>query len=308
MANLAEDGNHTSIPELVCRTRLYGFHLKIFVASLNIPLSITAFVGNILIIFALQKASSLHPPSKFLFSCLASTDICVGLLSQPLFVSFVMSSDDSKSCRYLKILLKTTGAIFGEVSVLTLTAIAVDRLLALLLKLRYRHVVSLRRVQVVVFAFWLFSAITAVTSIYSSRYTYGMACINLLLCITTSTFSYTKIYHTLRRHRKQIQQQVHEREPNGGDPPLNIVRYRKTVSSALWVQLTLLACYLPFGVVAVVYAISGFRTPSLDFALDVAASIVWLNSTLNPFLYCWKVREVREAVKDRFGKFCCLSS
>ena len=55
----------------------------IFISTLDIPLSIIAFVGNILIIVALQKVSSLYPPSKHLLGCLASTDLGVGLIHIP---------------------------------------------------------------------------------------------------------------------------------------------------------------------------------------------------------------------------------
>ena len=47
-------------------------------------------------------------------------------------------------------------------------------------------------------------------------------------------------------HHHQIH--VHQGQPNG-HAPLNIARYRKTVSSALWVQLTLVTRYLPAGTV-----------------------------------------------------------
>ena len=52
--------------------------------ALNIFLSITTFLGNALILVALHKASSVHPPTKLLFRCLAVTDLCVGLVTQPL--------------------------------------------------------------------------------------------------------------------------------------------------------------------------------------------------------------------------------
>ena len=54
----------TAIEELYCRTGNGGIHQKIIFSALNIPLCITAFLGNVLIIAALQKASFLHPPSK----------------------------------------------------------------------------------------------------------------------------------------------------------------------------------------------------------------------------------------------------
>ena len=49
----------------------------IFLSALNIFLSIAAFLGNTLILVALHKETSLHPPSKVLYRNLARTDLCV---------------------------------------------------------------------------------------------------------------------------------------------------------------------------------------------------------------------------------------
>ena len=76
MANLITvNENETEIEVLSCNTRLIGVNQRILFSAFNIPLSIVAFLGNILIIFALQKPSSLHPSSKLLFGCLAVTDL-----------------------------------------------------------------------------------------------------------------------------------------------------------------------------------------------------------------------------------------
>lgn len=59
--------------------------LEIFFSVLFIFLSITATLGNTLILFALCKVSSIHAPTKLLFRCLAVTDLCVGLTCAPLY-------------------------------------------------------------------------------------------------------------------------------------------------------------------------------------------------------------------------------
>ena len=51
------------------------------------------------------------------------------------------------------------GTILCGVSVLTSATISVDRLLALLLGLRYKDVVTFRRVRVVISSFWLFTTL-----------------------------------------------------------------------------------------------------------------------------------------------------
>ena len=74
-------------------------------------------------------------------------------------------------------------------------------------------------------------------------------------------------------------------------------RYKKTVNSALWVQLALVVCYLPSTIVLIVLLSRGL-SPSVLVAGLFTATLVFLNSSLNPIIYCWKIREVRHAVKD----------
>lgn len=63
----------------------------IVLSGINVLFSITAFVGNSLILVALRKENSLHPPSKYLLRSLATTDLCVDLIVEPLAVTFWMS-------------------------------------------------------------------------------------------------------------------------------------------------------------------------------------------------------------------------
>ena len=110
----------------ICLSGLIETHQQIVISALNIPLSLTAFLGNLLIIIAFHKPSSLRPPSKLLLGCLATTDLCVGLIAQPLFVIHLMSSEHYKRCYYVQLILDVAGAIFVGVSVLTVTAMSVD--------------------------------------------------------------------------------------------------------------------------------------------------------------------------------------
>jgi len=307
MANLSEDRNRTVTQDLFCTTGSYAAYQKLLISAVNITLSITAFLGNILIIIALKRVSSLRSPSKLLLGCLSSADLCVGLITQSLFVAYIMSPEQTMLCYYLSILFNRLSIILGGVSVSTLTAISVDRLLALLLGLRYRHVVTLRRVQSYVVISWFFSIVTTLTSSYEVRVTLSITFSATILCIVTSIFSYTKIYLTLRKHQAQVQGQAHQGQPNGGGMPLNIIQYRKTVSSALWIQITLVVCYLPYGIEAI-FVINKSRTQFLDFAWELTLSLFMLNSTLNPLLYCWKIKEIRQAVMDTFRRFSCFST
>ena len=295
----------TAIQQLYCRTENYGTHQKIIFSALNISLCITAFLGNVLIIAALQKASFLHPPSKLLLGCLASTDLCVGLTTQPLYVSFLMIPADTRLCQYLVIASFPIHILLCGASLFTLTAISVDRLVALLLGMRYRQTVTLRRVWILVAILWISSVALAMTSFYNFRITTGIAGVILLLCIVVSIYCYMKIYYRLRRHQARLGDRVHQGKRNGRGIPLNMARYRKTVCTALCMQITLLACYLPYGIVAAFRAVTGEFLPC---AWDVAVTLIFLNSSLNPILYCWRIKQLREALKNTIKQLCCLSS
>ena len=118
----------------------------------NIFLSITAFWGNALIQVALHKESSLHPQTKLLLRTLSASDLFIGVINHPIAVTFYWSSPKER----WNIRLYTVNTTFpdcsflGMVSLLILAAISVSRLLALLLGLRYRHVVTLKRTWVTV--------------------------------------------------------------------------------------------------------------------------------------------------------------
>ena len=224
-----------------------GIHGQLTLISvLNSFLSITAFFGNVLVLVALRKESSLHPPSKILLRNLATTDLCVGLILQPLYAALLLTAVNEhwNVCRYVELVLAITSAFLCLVSLLTLTAISVDRLLALLLGLRYRHVVTLRRAYGTVIAFWVVSTVSSTIMLFLVSYIRAWCASSvILLCLVTSTYSYTRIFINLHCRQNQLQDQV--QQPNQTNQ-LNIARYRKAVSTALWLQLTLVACYLPY--------------------------------------------------------------
>ena len=153
--NFTGDGQRKTLTQLFCSASLTA-ELRdqiTFLSVLYSFLSVTAFLGNALILIALHKESSLHPPSKLFLRCLATTDLCVGLILEPLTVGYAMSvvNEHWNICPHLKVATFVTSYILCGVSVGTMTAISVDRLLALLLGLRYRHVVTLNRTYGIVF-------------------------------------------------------------------------------------------------------------------------------------------------------------
>ena len=129
----------------------------------------------------------------------------------------------------------------------------------------------------------------------------------MLLSLLISVFSYLKIYLHIRHHQLQVPGHVQQAQPpNGGAAPLNIARCKKSVSSIAWVQFALIVCYLPFIVAGILTVYGKLLRSAVGIAyFRVALSIFYLNSSLNPILYCWKIREMKQAVKDIITQLSC---
>ena len=213
---------------------------------INILLGITATVENTVILNALHKEKSLHKHSKVLVRNLVASDLCAGLVQ---FVSGVQGISVLQKrwhvCHLLYLVFGMAGNISITVSLCTITAISVDRLLALLLKIRYRQVVTLRKIYAVAIASWICSGIFF-ASLWSFSHDRSiiLSVITVAVCLTISTYCYTRIFYRLRHQHTQVHSNLPEEDSQTTRE--DITRYRKTVSSAVWIQLPLLFCYLTF--------------------------------------------------------------
>ena len=277
--------------------------------SLNIFLAITATLGNTLILIALHKVSSIHPPTKFLLRCLAMTDFCVGVILQPLFAAVLMEIASGKWYNILHMTLGTLNFTFCGFSLTTATVICVDRLLALLLGLRYRHTVTLRRVRCLVLCLLLVvMAIGFIYSLSSPVFASGAGFVVVITSFFLSVFSHAKIFLRLRQHQAQLREHVGHEQANGRGIPLNIERCKKIVSTIAWVQLALIFCYFPIFISFILgTTTTNWYEVRPTFHIS-ALTVVYFNSTLNPILFCWKIREVRRAVKTTVKQILKLIS
>ena len=191
---------------------------------------------------------------------------------------------------------------FG-VSLLTMAVISVDRLIALLSGLRYKEIVTLKRIYITIASFWVLCLVASLSTIFDRRTTALYALILVPLSLLISLASCTKILRTLRHHQAQVQNHI-QQQPSQLNV-LNMARYRKAVHSALWVELALVVCYTPCFIVGVVVINGTTYSSHLFVTLQMTTILVYFNSTLNPFLYCWKISEVRQAMKQTIRQALC---
>lgn len=200
--------------------------------------------------------------------------------------------------RYLTFVASTT---LCGVSLLTVTAISMDRLLVLLLKSRYCLIVTSTRVKVVVVFFWIISLSVSTAYLISRRIFFTVSCVVIMLSIFISAYSYSSIFILLRRRQRLKIQDISRGQINSFQLQRER-RYKSTVYSALWFHFALVICYLPFSVLEAMAVVIGTPLP-VFIAGTCTGTLIYLNSMINPLLYCWKIKEVRQAVKQTVS--CC---
>ena len=289
-------------------SKLVQFHSAFMLACcciLNLVFSVVAVLGNLLVIHALWKSSSIPATVKKLFLSLALSDLAVGMLPQLMLgvnIAVMLSktsNGDSNFASFCPVIV-TACYFFAfflcSASFFTIAAVAVDRLLAILLHLRYRELVTSKRVNVALIMIWLTSGVAASVSILFTVANMIIATVQFILLLST-TVAYMRIYKVVRYHRIQIRSQLQLQNFEVGD----LHRQKKSAWNALIVYVTFLFCYLPF-YVSVLFVLIDTEGMSPLIANYATFLIIFLNSSLNPLVYCWRYREIRNIVRSSLKK------
>ena len=260
--------------------------------------SLLTIVGNAVILHAIRKSQDLHSPSFILLGCLAASDLLVGAICQPFFGAYKIAELVENFSAYctLRMFQSISSWITSGVSLLTLTAASLDRLLALTLHLRYNAIVTVRRVFQTVFALWI-GTITGVMLRFWIRTGWTIfPLVTLLLTFVVTILSTSKLFQIVRRHQRRINEQ-NVAGLNLQTNTVTVLKCRKSAVTVLYVYGLFLIFYLPFCVTMIMETIIGY-TKTVKIVYDYVTTAVFINSFLNPIVYCWRIREIRRAVKN----------
>ncbi|XP_078364991.1 trace amine-associated receptor 7e-like [Oculina patagonica] len=276
------------------------FIASILTCILNVVFSLLTSIGNFIILHVIWKKEELHSPSLTLLFCLAASDLLVGLICQPFYVAYQISwlVDNLSAYCVLRMIHSISGWITSSVSLQILSVFSVDRLLALTLNLRYNTIVTVRRILQTVTFLWTL-AITAVISrlwIVTEIWIF-VPVVLFLLTFFVITLSTLKIFQIVRRHQRQISQQQQSVQFNTN----SALKCRKSAVTLLYVYGLFLIFYVPFFVTMVVETFTGY-TLTVKIAYDYVTTVVYINSFLNPLVYCWRIKEIRQAIKNTLRK------
>ena len=272
--------------------------------AVNVPLALTSMIGNTLVLHAVWKTPVLRSPSMFLLCGLALSDLAVGAIVQPLFVANDLIRLYSQSDG-LKNLFLSIYNIFGfsvcGVSLCTVTAISVDRLIAVHKSLQYPSCVTIPRVTWLLMAIWTSCVVMASAQFWQQIVQLVLVAALICFCLCISAYSHVKIYKTVRRHQNAIHIQVQAIETNTRNVN-NMAVLKNSAFNAFLVFLVLVICYSPY---FIIYVVTSVNPINIFLSRSLTSTIVFINSSLNPFLYCWRLSKIREVVKQTCHELVC---
>ena len=264
---------------------------------LNAPLMFISILGNTLVLAAIIRTPSIRSTSMIMLCSLAVSDLLVGLVAQPISAAFLLTNN--RSLFYVRRML---GRSLCIVSFLTTTAITVDRFLALHYHMSYVTLVTNSRVRNTLVIIWVISFLVCGIFFWIKRVHYIFVSLGIIICLIISTFSYIRIYLIVRRHQLQIHAQQQAVQGSNAENNLNMVRLKRSAINTFVFYFALILCYFPFYILLTIH---GLANKKWKIEWEFAMTLVFSNSSINPFLYCWRIRELRTAVVKTARQMLC---
>ena len=281
----------------------------LLICILNLVFSPVATLGNLLVIRALWKASSISANLKKLFMSLAFADLAVGLYVQPTLAVIMammlrVAVKGSYDFEFLCPHVLTANSFFAysmvATSLFTIAAIAVDRFISIYLHLRYQELITEKRIGAAIIITWLTGGLASVALLCISGNNYLTSVVLQTLGLLVLTVAYVKIYKVVRYHQNQIYSQ-HQTQHAG--QARTLLRAKKSAFSAFYVYFVCLVCCLPNLFASIPLVVDNYEGKKL-LAYYASSFVVFIKSSLNPLLYCWRYREIRVIISTTVQQIC----
>ena len=271
--------------------------LLIFLAVISIVTFPLTAALNALVIMAVKTKSRIRAiKSNIPLACLATTDLIVGVIVQPMFtvvmITIVRGETATKTCTLHKVaLLFTTGLC--DTSLVHLALISGERYLAMKHTFWYNTgLVTEARLLICSALAWLFSLILHIPVIFEGNLFFIINNTFIVLTFAIIVFCQINVYHEVRRHKKLLlTQQVTE------EARQKLLKDKKAFKLTAIIVSLLFICYIPLCVFRVVF-INYRNIVSIQTLYACFFTIVWmaiLNSLLNPIVYSVRLRQFRVA-------------
>ena len=288
-----------------------GFPFFVTNITINSLVCLSATVINGLIILVISRTRKLRRnPSYLLYFSLCITDFVVGLVVQPIYVISRFAELKGFFHTFCSTWLasRLLAGWLINASLGSITAISIDRVLAVHLGQRYRSVVTIKRVAIAIISVWLMGAFVSSIRLFADVRVYlGVGSGLYAACLFVASASYWKTSRMITRSHQTVNDSLSGQ--NSSQEKSSLIRYQKSLKTMLYVVCLVLLCYLPYICLSLPVVFTG-RSVGERAAWTIIDTLILLNSSLNPFVYCWRTKPVRRAVmgyiRSAFSKiFCC---
>ena len=279
------------------------FIVNLITAIINIATAPVAVTANTLIAMAIFSCSRLRTPSNLLIGCLALSDVLVGLTVQPGYITYRLMENDLRSVPcFVRITYNAAFFICFGVPFMTLSAVSYERFVAVRLRVRYNEFFSSSRVVRYMLGIWLVNLVlTCLTWEKIEKTVRGIHLVLWLICLFLSGATQIGILVIVRRHGKRVQVRFEARK--NVQTQLREAKLARSISVIVGIYLILT---LPVLFVTLYHQILKLKLQTYNH-YSWAETLAFLNSCTNPFICCWRNRQIRQKVKVLLKKILCCT-
>ena len=258
-----------------------------------------AVVGNAVVLMAIWKNSFLRTSFHILLSVLAFTDLCTGMATLLLSIPYLLLHT-FETVSQIGICIE---AYLVSLTILVITLMSIERWLhmthrSLLTSSRgYLTAVISLLVPIPLVTLQVFNFIEERLVLEAN----AISGVYMLSCYLATSVAYFKVFRIIRQHQQQID--GNQSRQNFGRPAIDLAKYKKSIFSILYILALFSLCILPFIVSLFLLVLLG---EEIGMWAPYHVSLVFLFSAscLNPGLYIWRMKDVRDGVK----KLCCCTN
>ncbi|XP_078361557.1 adenosine receptor A1-like [Oculina patagonica] len=268
----------------------------IFLAVINIVTSpFTAALNTLVIIAVKMKARLRANKSNILLACLATTDLMVGVIVQPLvaalLITFVLGETTAGSCA-LQNVAQFLSITLCNNSLIHLALISGERYLAMKHTFAYSTgLVTEARLLIGSALAWFFSLILHIPLFFDKTVFFFSSNIFITVSLVIIFFCQITVYSEVRRHEKEIStQQVTE------EARQKFLKDKKAFKLTTIIVSVLILCFIPLCVFRLL--LINYQNMSIQTRYAGMFSAVFIlisNSLLNPLIYSVRMRQFRVA-------------
>ena len=306
-SNLTSKFSNTIVDQELSSLAKASYIISIIFNSITCPFTVLL---NVLVILAVKSRPRLQSKPNILLACLAVTDAMNGLSAQPAFI-LATTLKLLRMTSYLRISVyyqNFASRVLYVCSALHLMLVTLERLVAIKFTMRYPYVVTNRNIKVAVIAFWIVCLCSEQAALITDQTIFTNAFTGLVLtsCVLFILVSYVILYRETRRHENKIKTgQLPQEEKE------RFLRDRKALKTTVYVVGAVLLCLSPAAAWLLVSSFLRVVAEELWAQMThdqlrktigpTVRTFVYLNSLINPLIYCWRQKEMRKYV---FNKFC----